>query len=70
VAKDFFLMSSSCHPDIPLELYITGVITAAPYKGTQEYEIAWGTSSIPIPFEKGFIRDKVVKSNLMRMAQL
>jgi len=59
-AKEFFLASPSSHPNIPPNIYINGVITATPYKGSQEYKILWDMSPIPIPLEKSDMRDKVV----------
>ena len=73
--KSLFLSSPSNHPEIPLDLYMNGVMSPIPWCGHQEYGLVWDTSVLPITLEKSTICHAIVKMdqhriNLLKMARL
>ena len=72
--KSLCLLSPSYHPEIPIDLYMNGVVSLVPWRGRQEYILVWYMSVLPITLEKSAICHAVVKTdqhriNLLKMAR-
>lgn len=64
VLKGLFLVFSSCHADVPLNLYMNRLIVYVPWQGWQVYKLLWETLILPIALEKRFPCHSIVNTNI------